>query len=102
MVPLVLFLFNRMEIAFAVNFLSLHSVLKWMHDPSVRNVILRQAAASSQDCLHASSFDTFFDDALRYFSPARVLHAVFANLSTHMSFTPIDMMSVSMYIYGFN
>jgi len=31
-------------------------------------------------------FDTCFDDAPRYFSPAP--HAVFANLSTHFNFPP--------------
>ena len=77
-----------MEIALLSAFLSLHSVLKWLHHPLLQNVMLRHAAASSQDCLHASSFDAFFDDALRYFSPARALHAVFVDLAAHMNSPP--------------
>ena len=79
-----------MEIALLSTFLALHSVLKWLHHPLLQNVMLRHAAASLQDRLHASLFDTFFDDAPRYFSPAPALHAVFTNLSTHVNFLPVN------------
>ena len=86
-------LLNRMEIAFQSSFVFVHSVLKWLHHPPLKNVTLRHAAAFSQDFLHSSSFDTNFDDADRDISPAPALHAVFLNLSTHLNFPPAGVVS---------
>ena len=81
-------LLNRMEIALLSSFVFVHSVLKWLHHPLLKKVMLLHAAASSQDFLHASMFDTFFDDVDRYFSPERASHALFANLVAHVNFPP--------------
>ena len=72
-------LFNRMEIALLSTFFTLHSVLKWLHHPPLKNVMLLHAAVSSQDFLHASMFDTRFD-VDRYFSSRLTSHAAFANM----------------------
>ena len=93
-------LLNRMEIAFLSALVALHSVLKWLHHPSLKNVMLRHAVAYSQDFLQAFAFDTFFDDAYRYFSPAPASHTAFVNLSIHVKFPPAHMMILLMLVFG--
>ena len=90
-------LLNRLETALLSAFVFVHSVLKWLHHPPLKNVMLLHAAASSQDFLHASSPDTSFDDEDRYFSPRPVSHAVLADLAAHVNLPPVHiymMMSV--------
>ena len=79
---------NRMEIALPSAFVFVHPVLKWLHHPPLKNVMLLHAAVSSQDFWHASMFDTSFDDEDRYFSPRPVSHAVFVDLAAHVNFSP--------------
>jgi len=45
---------NRIEIALLVGFVFVHSVLKWLHHPFSKNVMLLHAATSSHDFLHAA------------------------------------------------
>ena len=91
---------NRIEIALLSVFVFVHPVLKWLHHPPLKNVMLRHAAASSQDFLHAFSSDTCFDDAPRYFSPEPTSHAVLVDLSTHVNFPPAHMTSLLILIFG--
>ena len=64
--------------------------------------MLRHAAVSSQDFLHASSLDTSFDDLNRNFSPERTSHAVFVDLVPHVNFPPAGAMSGGDEILGDN
>ena len=88
-------LLNRIEIALPSAFVFVHSVLKWLHHPLLKNVMLLHAAASSQDFLHASSSDTCFDDAPRYISPAPASHALFLDIPAHVNFPPAGAMRVT-------
>ena len=85
-------LLNRLETALLSAFVFVHSVLKWLHQPLLQNVMLLHAAASSQDLLHASSSDTFFDDAPRYISPEPASHALFLDIPAHVNFPPAGAM----------
>ena len=87
-------LLNRIEIALPSAFVFVHSVLKWLHHPLLKNVMLLHAAASSQDLLHASSSDTSFDDVDRYFSPEPASHALFLDLPSQMNFPPVHMINI--------
>ena len=87
-------LLNRLETALLSAFVFVHSVLKWLHHPLLKKVMLRHAAASSQDFLHAFSSDTCFDDAPRYFSPEPASHALFLDIPAHVDFPPVHMINI--------
>ena len=55
----------------------LQSVLKWLHHPLAKYVMLVHAASFWHDCLHRSRLACCPDDCPRYFSPPAKLHAVF-------------------------
>ena len=53
-----------------------HGVLKWLHHPLLKYVMLLHPASSWHDFLHASRFGSFPGEDLRYTSPALVSHTV--------------------------
>ena len=55
---------NRKEITLLDDFVFVHPVLKWLHHPLVKNVMLLQPASFSHDFLHAAMSATFPDDWL--------------------------------------
>ena len=56
---------SRIEIALLVDFVFVQPVLKWLHQPPSKNVMLTQPASSSHDFLHAARSETLLDDWLR-------------------------------------
>ena len=60
-----------------------HAVLKWLHPPRVKYVMLWQPASASHDCWHAARLDTFPGDSCRYTSPAVGSHMADAATSSH-------------------
>ena len=57
---------HRMDtIALLLTFLRVQSVLKWLHHPPLKYVILLHRASSSHDFWHAARSETLLDDLLR-------------------------------------
>ena len=56
---------SRIEIALLVTFVFVHSVLKWLHHPLLKNVMLLHPESSSHDFLHAARSETLPGDWLR-------------------------------------
>ena len=61
---------NRWTTAPRVCLMLLHGVLKWLHHPLLKNVMLWHAASAWHDVLHSSRLGSFPGDVGRYFSPA--------------------------------
>ena len=51
-----------MEIALLVDLVFVQSVLKWLHHPLLKNVMLLHSVSFSHDFLHASMSATLSDD----------------------------------------
>merc|ERR1719174_2338405 len=62
----------------------LQSVLKWLHHPLGKYVMLLHAASFWHDCLHRSRLDCCPDDCPRYFSPAPMSHIVLSPRDVHV------------------
>ena len=56
---------KRMAIALFVVLVFVHSVLKWLHHPLLKNVMLLHFGSSSHDFLHAAMSETLPGDWLR-------------------------------------
>ena len=56
---------NRMAIALLANLVFVQSVLKWLHHPLLKNVMLLHFGSSSHDFLHAVMSETLPGDWLR-------------------------------------
>ena len=85
---------NRMAIALLDDFVFVHPVLKWLHHPPVKNVMLLQPASSSHDFLHAAMSATLLDDWLRYFSPLPPSHCTFEPTFTHILCAAVELVRV--------
>ena len=53
---------SRIEIALLVDFVFVQPVLKWLHQPLSKNVMLWHPASSSHDFLHAARSETLPGD----------------------------------------
>ena len=68
----------------------LQSVLKWLHHPPVKYVMLLHAASFWHDCLHRSRLGCCPDDCPRYSSPSFELHTTFDPADFHVRFAPAE------------
>ena len=56
---------SRIEIALLADFVSVQPVLKWLHHPLLKNVMLLHPASFSHDFWHAARSETLPGDWLR-------------------------------------
>ena len=73
----------------------LHDVLKWLHHPFCKYVILWQSVVASHDCLHFSRLEPFPGEFCMYTSPAFVSHATLEPTSCHVRAASIEVVNVS-------
>ena len=75
---------HRMETALLLRLWLVHGVLKWLHHPALKYVMLWHSNESSHDFLHSSMLGSFPGDFVMYFSPALVSHSILEPISDHM------------------
>ena len=76
--------------AFLFFLVLLHGVLKWLHQPLLKYVMLSHAVESWHDFLHWSRLETFPGEFWRYTSPAFVSHSIREPISCHVRFASGD------------
>ena len=79
---------NRIAIALLFAFVLEHGVLKWLQNPLLKYVILKQAISSWHVFLHWSRLGSFLGDSFRYSSPLLVSHSKLNPISTHVRVAP--------------
>ena len=72
------------EAAFFDFLVLVHDVLKWLHHPLLKYVMLWHSAEFWHDCLHWSKLEPFPGELSRYFSPASVSHTTPTATSPHV------------------
>ena len=81
---------NRYEVALLLLLVLLQNVLKWLHHPVPKYVMLWHPSVSSHDCLHCSRLEPFPGELCMYTSPAFVSHAVLEPTSCHVGVTSVE------------
>ena len=74
---------RQLATAFPIVLILSHGVVKWLHHPFWKNVMLLHSAAASHDALHSSMFEFLPGEPLSYISPALVSHAALVPTCDH-------------------
>ena len=75
---------SLMETALPFFLWLVHGVLKWLHHPLLKYVMLWHSAESSHNFLHSSMFGSFPGELSMYNSPALASHSILEPTCTHV------------------